>query len=169
MQLRWPANIGSELALRLLTANVASIVDEKLLNEHAQQGTTAMPAAQPFRRRRSVSGKQLCAARGAAVRPQRLCAVAGQTENGVVQNVSDAGTRRLLLLKGDADVAYDLGPISSTRCAMRRAYASSRPMRPGSITSVSTPAAKTTRRWAIRHCGRRRAGWWIIRASPSSC
>lgn len=42
MQLRWPANIGSELALRLLTANVASIVDEKLLNEHAQQGTTAM-------------------------------------------------------------------------------------------------------------------------------
>lgn len=43
VQLRWPANIGSELALRLLTANVASIVDEKLLNEHAQQGTTAMP------------------------------------------------------------------------------------------------------------------------------
>lgn len=42
VQLRWPANIGSELALRLLTANVASIVDEKLLNEHAQQGTTAM-------------------------------------------------------------------------------------------------------------------------------
>lgn len=38
MQLTWPANIGSELALRLLTANVASIVDEKLLNEHAQQG-----------------------------------------------------------------------------------------------------------------------------------
>ncbi len=43
MQLSWPANIGSELALRLLTANVGSIVDEKLLNEHAQQGITAMP------------------------------------------------------------------------------------------------------------------------------
>ena len=169
VQLRWPANIGSELALRLLTANVASIVDEKLLNEHAQQGTTAMrlrshsAGGGPYRVSNYVPHEALLFGRNDyAPSPARLKTV-------LFKNVSDAGTRRLLLLKGDADVAYDLGPISSTRCAMRRAYASSRPMRPGSITSVSTPAAKTTRRWAIRHCGRRRAGWWIIRASPSSC
>lgn len=57
VQLSWSANIGSELALRLLTANVASIVDEKLLSEHAQQGTSGTPGCATIRRRRPVSGE----------------------------------------------------------------------------------------------------------------
>ena len=109
MQLRWPANIGSELALRLLTANVASIVDEKLLNEHAQQGTTAMrlrshsAGGGPYRVSNYVPHEALLFGRNDyAPSPARLKTV-------LFKNVSDAGTRRLLLLKGDADVAYDLG------------------------------------------------------------
>ncbi len=85
------------------------------------------------------------------------------------KNVSDAGTRRLLLLKGDADVAYDLGADQFDSLRNASGVRIEQADAPGSITSVSTPAAKTTRCWAIRRCGGRRAGWWIIKASPSSC
>ncbi|RTF89316.1 ABC transporter substrate-binding protein [Serratia marcescens] len=110
VQLSWPANIGSELALRLLTANVASIVDEKLLNEHAQQGDygngwlrSHSAGGGPYRVNNYVPHEALLFGRNDyAPSPARLKTV-------LFKNVSDAGTRRLLLLKGDADVAYDLG------------------------------------------------------------
>ncbi len=110
VQLTWPANIGSELALRLLTANVASIVDEKLLNEHAQQGDygnawlrSHSAGGGPYRVNNYVPHEALLFGRNDyAPSPARLKTV-------LFKNVSDAGTRRLLLLKGDADVAYDLG------------------------------------------------------------
>lgn len=110
VQLSWSANIGSELALRLLTANVASIVDEKLLSEHAQQGDFGnawlrnhSAGGGPYRVNNYVPHEALLFGRNDyAPSPARLKTV-------LFKNVSDAGTRRLLLLKGDADVAYDLG------------------------------------------------------------
>lgn len=110
LQLSWPANIGSELALRLLTAPVASIVDEKLLSEHSQAGDfgnawlrSNSAGAGPYRVSNYVPHEALLFSRNDYAQPK------AQLKTVLLKNVSDAGTRRLLLLKGDADVAYDLG------------------------------------------------------------
>jgi peptide/nickel transport system substrate-binding protein len=110
LQLSWPANIGSELALRLLTAPVASIVDEKLLSEHSQAGDfgnawlrSNSAGAGPYRISNYVPHEALLFSRNDYAQPK------AQLKTVLLKNVSDAGTRRLLLLKGDADVAYDLG------------------------------------------------------------
>lgn len=110
LQLSWPANIGSELALRLLTAPVASIVDEKLLNEHSQAGDfgntwlrSNSAGAGPYRVSNYVPHEALLFSRNDYAQPK------AQLKTVLLKNVNDAGTRRLLLLKGDADVAYDLG------------------------------------------------------------
>lgn len=110
VQLSWSANIGSGLALRLLTAPVASIVDEKLLSEHGQQGDfgnawlrSNSAGAGPYRVSNYVPHEALLFSRNDYAQPQ------AKLKTVLLKNVSDAGTRRLLLLKGDADVAYDLG------------------------------------------------------------
>ncbi|CAI0746016.1 ABC transporter substrate-binding protein [Serratia entomophila] len=110
LQLSWPANIGSELALRLLTAPVASIVDEKLLNAQARQGDYGngwlrnhSAGSGPYSVSNYVPHEALLLSRNDRAQPQ------AKLKTVLLKNVNDAGTRRLLLLKGDADVAYDLG------------------------------------------------------------
>jgi peptide/nickel transport system substrate-binding protein len=95
VQLSWSANIGSGLALRLLTAPVASIVDEKLLSQHGQQGDfgnawlrSNSAGAGPYRVSNYVPHEALLFSRNDYAQPQ------AKLKTVLLKNVSDAGTRR---------------------------------------------------------------------------
>lgn len=110
VQLSWPADIGSGLVLSILSAPVAGIVDSKLLKEHAEQNDfgnswlrSRSAGSGPFEVRNYVPHEALILKRNQNAKPL------AKLENVLFKNVGDPSTRRLLVLNGDADVAYDLG------------------------------------------------------------
>jgi peptide/nickel transport system substrate-binding protein len=112
VRLRWPAPVGSAFALNVLTAAVASIVDEALV-ARAAPGPDAGNAwlhthsagSGPFRIRRYVVHEAL------VLDANPLAPGGGPLlKTVVIKNVADAASRRLLVEVGDADIARDLGP-----------------------------------------------------------
>ncbi|PLR39889.1 ABC transporter substrate-binding protein [Chimaeribacter arupi] len=110
LEIRWTSPIGRDLALRLLSAPVASIVDSKLLAQQTQGNDfgngwlrTHSAGSAAYRVRNYIPHEALIL----EANPQ--AAKAPKLKRVILKNVADPGTRRLLLEQGDADVAYDLG------------------------------------------------------------
>ncbi|UMB75084.1 ABC transporter substrate-binding protein [Dickeya fangzhongdai] len=110
LEIRWTSDIGSELVLRLLSASVALIVDSKLVEKHSDSGDFGN---QWLRSRSAGSGSYqirhylpqqalLLESNPYARRQPALAQV-------ILKDVADPSVRRLLLLQGDVDVAFDLG------------------------------------------------------------
>ncbi len=112
VRLTWDAPVGPALALNILTAPVASIIDAREVLEHAAGDDVGnawlrshSAGSGPFKIRRYIAHEALVldanpTAPGGAPRLQTI----------VIRNVADAATRRLLVAVGDADIARDLGP-----------------------------------------------------------
>ena len=109
LEIQWPAQIGQDLALRLLTAPVASLVDSKTVQQHI----TANDSGNGWLHTHSAGS-------GAASSnmPQQALVLSAnphaspqpQLKRILLKGVADAGARRLLIQQGDVDVAYQLGP-----------------------------------------------------------
>ena len=111
LEIRWPAAIGQDLALRLLTAPVASIVDSKTVQQHAVNGDsgngwlhTHSAGSGAFTLQQYVPQQAVVLSASPQARP------APQLRRVLLKGVTDAGARRLLIQQGDVDVAYQLGP-----------------------------------------------------------
>ncbi len=110
LELRWVSPIGSDLALRLLSAQVASIVDSKLAQQHASNndfGNGWLRTHSAGSASYSISNYVPQQALVLEKNPQAQRAA--KLKRVILKNVADAGARRLLLEQGDADVAYELG------------------------------------------------------------
>lgn len=110
LEIRWPAAIGRDLALRLLSAPVSSIVDRLLAEQHLSGNDagngwlrTHSAGSGAYTIRQYVPQQALVLEKSAYARPQPLL------KRVLLKNVSDAGARRLLIQQGDVDVAYQLG------------------------------------------------------------
>ncbi|GGE03284.1 ABC transporter substrate-binding protein [Aureimonas endophytica] len=110
VRLTWTADVGPAFALALLTAPIASIVDEKVVAEHVADGdfgnswlkaNSAGSGAFVIAKYQPHEALVLKANPKAAV-PPKLSTV-------ILQNVPDAGARRLQIQQGDADIARGLG------------------------------------------------------------
>ncbi|WP_067705105.1 ABC transporter substrate-binding protein [Erwinia sp. ErVv1] len=110
IEIRWTSAIGRDLALRLLSAPVASVVDSKLAQQHASNGDFGNGWL-----RNHSAGSAAYAIRNfvpqqALVLEENPHAVPlPKLKRVILKGVSDPGSRRLLLQQGDADVAYELG------------------------------------------------------------
>lgn len=109
-ELRWQSAIGRDLALRLLTSAVASTVDSRLVKQHVTQQDygnnwlrTHSAGSGPYAISKYVPQQALVLEQNPNAQP------APHLKRVLLKSVADAGSRRLLLEKGDADVAYDLG------------------------------------------------------------
>ncbi|UYK96146.1 ABC transporter substrate-binding protein [Pantoea stewartii] len=111
LELRWPAQIGQDLALRLLTAPVSSIVDSKLAQSHAASNDygngwlkthSAGSAAYAI--------KQFVPLQALVLEANPNSTQKAHLKRVLLKGVADPGTRRLLIQQGDVDAAYQLGP-----------------------------------------------------------
>ncbi|QZQ49389.1 ABC transporter substrate-binding protein [Erwinia persicina] len=109
-ELRWVSDIGQDLALRLLTSPVASTVDSRLVKKHVSEqdyGNTWLrthsAGSGAFAISQYIPQQALVLEKNPHARP------VPHLQRVILKSVTDTGSRRLLLEKGDADVAYDLG------------------------------------------------------------
>jgi len=110
VEIRWPAAIGRDLALRLLSAPVASIVDSKLAQQHASN----QDYGNGWLRDHSAGGgaysiRNFVPQQALVLEENTHAVPLPKLKRILLKGVADAGSRRLLLQQGDADVAYDLG------------------------------------------------------------
>lgn len=110
IEIRWVSHIGRDLALRLLTSSVASIVDGKLTRLHASKGDfgngwlrTHSAGSAAYKISHYVPQQALVLEQNRQAQP------APHLKRIILKNVADPGSRRMLLEQGDADIAYDLG------------------------------------------------------------
>ncbi len=107
----WAADIGSNFALAILTAPVASIVDEQALASHV----AADDFGNAWLKTNSAGSGQFTiksyTAHDSLVLEANPTAPAGapKVKDVILKNVADAAARRLLIEQGDADIARDLG------------------------------------------------------------
>ena len=122
VQLRWSAPLGAPVVLSILTAPVASIVDEREVRLHEVRGDAGnqwlrahAAGSGPFKLRRYIPHEAL-------VLDGNLSAPGGGAllRTLILKNVPDAATRRLLVEVGDADMARDLGPDQTAALAGNR-------------------------------------------------
>lgn len=112
VRLSWPKPVGPAFALNVLTAPVASIVDETEVEAHA----ISNDAGNGWLRSHSAGSGPFSIRRYIAHEALVLDANPGSPGDApwlktiVIRNVADAATRRLLVEVGDADIARDLGP-----------------------------------------------------------
>ncbi len=111
LEIQWPAQIGQDLALRLLTAPVASVIDSKTVQQHAANNDlgngwlhTHSAGSGAFAIQQYVPQQALVLSANAQAQPQP------HLKRILLKGVADAGARRLLIQQGDVDVAYQLGP-----------------------------------------------------------
>lgn len=112
VRISWTAAAGPAFALSIMTAPVASILDQTEVLAHQTAGDAGnvwlkghSAGSGPFKLRRYIAHE-------AVVLDANPLAPAGAPllKTVVIKNVTDAATRRLLLEVGDADIARDLGP-----------------------------------------------------------
>jgi peptide/nickel transport system substrate-binding protein len=112
VRISWNAAAGPAFALGILTAPVASILDQTEILAHQIAGDAGnnwlknhSAGSGPFTLRRYIAHE-------AVVLDANPLSPAGAPllKTVVIKNVTDAATRRLLLEVGDADIARDLGP-----------------------------------------------------------
>ena len=107
----WDADIGSNFALAILTATIASIVDEKEVSAHV----TADDFGNAWLKTASAGSGQFqiktYTPHEALVLEANPNSPAGapKLKTVILRNVPDAAARRLLIEQGDADIARDLG------------------------------------------------------------
>lgn len=109
-ELRWQSAIGRDLALRLLTSAVASTVDSKQVQQHASQqdyGNNWLRTHSAGSGAYTIS--KYVPQQALVLEQNPYAQTAPHLKRVLLKSVADAGSRRLLLEKGDADVAYDLG------------------------------------------------------------
>jgi peptide/nickel transport system substrate-binding protein len=109
VKLTWSADVGSGFALSLLTAPIASIVDEKTVEPQAKDGdfgnawlktNSAGSGAYTIATYTPHEALVLQANANSADKPK--------LDNVIIRNVPDVGARRLLVEQGDADIARGL-------------------------------------------------------------
>jgi len=110
LEIRWSSPVGRDLALRLLSAPVASIVDSKLAEQHASEGDFG----NRWLRTHSAGSaayfiKNYVPQQALVLEKNTFATVAPHLKRIILKGVADPGSRRLLLEQGDVDVAYDLG------------------------------------------------------------
>ncbi len=109
LEIRWSNEISSELALRLLSSSVASVVDSKRVLAFSESGDfgnrwlkTRSAGSGGYQIRHYIPQQSLLLETNPyAQRMPRLRRV-------ILKDVVDPSVRRLLLLQGDVDAAYSL-------------------------------------------------------------
>lgn len=109
--IHWTADVSPSFVLSLLSAPVASIVDEKEADSHQVQGdlghqwlNTHSAGSGPYQIRRYVPHEVLLM----TANPDSP-AGAPKLKNVLIKNVPEVATRLLLVEQGDADIARNLG------------------------------------------------------------
>jgi len=111
LEIRWPAQIGQDLALRLLTAPVSSVVDSKTALQHASNNDTGNGWLKTHSAGSGAfSIKQFVPLQALVLEANPHAAPQPHLKRVLLKGVADPGTRRLLVQQGDVDVAYQLGP-----------------------------------------------------------
>jgi len=111
LEIRWPAQIGQDLALRLLTAPVGSVVDSKTALQHASSNDTGNGWLKTHSAGSGAfSIKQFVPLQALVLEANPYAAPQPHLKRVLLKGVADPGTRRLLVQQGDVDVAYQLGP-----------------------------------------------------------
>ncbi|MGO4439470.1 ABC transporter substrate-binding protein [Rhizobium sp. RAF56] len=110
VKLTWSADVGPSFALSLLTAPIASIVDEKTVSAQAKDNDfgnawlkTNSAGSGPFSIDAYTPHEAL------VLKANPTSSDKAKLESVIVRNVPDAGARRLLVEQGDADIARGLG------------------------------------------------------------
>ncbi len=112
VMIHWTAELGTAVVLNILTSPVASIIDERVVTAHGEGSDAGngwlkshSAGSGPFKIRRYIP-------REALILDANPSSPAGapRLSTLILKNVPDAGTRRLLVEVGDADMARDLGP-----------------------------------------------------------
>ncbi|GKW25743.1 ABC transporter substrate-binding protein [Pectobacterium polonicum] len=110
LEIRWISPIGHDLALRLLSAPVALVVDSKEVEKNAQNNDfgngwlrTRSAGSGAYTLRNYVPQQAVVLEQNPHAQPAPLL------KRVLLKGVAEAGSRRLLLEQGDVDVAYDLG------------------------------------------------------------
>ncbi len=111
LQISWDAGVSPAYVLNLLAAPVASVVDEKTVQAHAQAGDFGnkwlklhSAGSGPYQIRKYIPHEVVLM----SANPSSP-AGAPVLKNLLIKNVPDAATRRLLLEQGDADIVRNLG------------------------------------------------------------
>jgi peptide/nickel transport system substrate-binding protein len=109
VKLSWSADVGPGFALAILTAPIASIVDEKTVAAQAKDGDFG----NGWLKTHSAGSGSFTIANYTPHEALVLAANAGSTDKPklqsiIVKNVPDVGARRLLVEQGDADIARGL-------------------------------------------------------------
>lgn len=166
VEIHWTAELGTAVVLNILTSPIASIVDEQVVAAHRQESDEGnrwlrshSAGSGPFKIRRYVPREALVldANRSSPAGAPRL-------DTLILKNVPDAGTRRLLVEVGDADLARDLGPDQIAALATSRAvkvlefpsatihYLLFNTANPGN-PALANPALWEAARWLIDYRG----------------
>lgn len=111
LEVRWTADVSPDVVLNILSTPIASIVDEKLVSAHIKNndfGNSWLKmnsAGSGAYKMRAYQPRQAIVLEANPLSPTGAPKIA----NIIIKNVPDPASRRLLIEKGDADIAHDLG------------------------------------------------------------
>lgn len=111
LEVRWTADVSPDVVLNILSTPIASIVDEKLVSAHVKNndfGNSWLKmnsAGSGAYKMRAYQPRQAIVLEANPLSPTG----APKMANIIIKNVPDPASRRLLIEKGDADIARGLG------------------------------------------------------------
>ncbi|WP_337236706.1 ABC transporter substrate-binding protein [Proteus faecis] len=111
LEVRWTVDVSPDVVLNILSTPIASIVDEKLVSAHVKNndfGNSWLKmnsAGSGAYKMRAYQPRQAIVLEANPLSPTG----APKMANIIIKNVPDPASRRLLIEKGDADIARELG------------------------------------------------------------
>ncbi|MBI6530494.1 ABC transporter substrate-binding protein [Proteus vulgaris] len=111
LEVRWIADVSPDVVLNILSTPIASIVDEKLVSAHVKNNDFGNnwlkmnSAGSGAYKMRAYQPRQAIVLEANPLSPTG----APKMANIIIKNVPDPASRRLLIEKGDADIARELG------------------------------------------------------------
>ncbi|MBG2876835.1 ABC transporter substrate-binding protein [Proteus alimentorum] len=111
LEVRWTADVSPDVVLNILSTPIASIVDQKLVSAHVKNndfGNSWLKmnsAGSGAYKMRAYQPRQAIVLEANPLSPTG----APKMANIIIKNVPDPASRRLLIEKGDADIARELG------------------------------------------------------------